>query len=316
MKATGKALLLALKFLLTTSLITWVAIQADWQSIAAMLAGADARMLAAAVVFQVVSFVLMNVRWWCLLGHLASETRLLHTSGSFYLGLFGNNFLPTGMGGDLLKILRMRSPSLSGKSLLAASVMDRVVGLAGVLMIGTAALYFFTPPMLQGTPRSLLLVILVAIPIGFLTFYSTPAANLLQYLETRFHAHRLIIEILHTLRQLQAFRHAGWRLVQALVLTLMLQSMVALCYAMLGLALGSQVEISAYFVMIPILFIATGLPVSIGGLGIREGTFVTLMVASGMAQQTAIGVSILYLALLLALTVPGGLVLLNKRQAA
>ena len=126
MKATGKALLLALKFLLTTSLITWVAIQADWQSIAAMLAGADARMLAAAVVFQVVSFVLMNVRWWCLLGHLASETRLLHTSGSFYLGLFGNNFLPTGMGGDLLKILRMRSPSLSGKSLLAASVMDRV----------------------------------------------------------------------------------------------------------------------------------------------------------------------------------------------
>jgi len=312
----GRALLLFLKFLLTASLITWIALQADWQSIAAMLTEANGGLLTAAVVALAVSFALLNIRWWRLLNHLAPEVRLRDTSGSFYLGLFANNFLPTGMGGDLLKILRMRSQQLSGKSLLASSLMDRAAGLVGVLMIGIAALYFFAPPLLQGAPRSLLLAILFAIPIGFALFFSRRVADFLDRMEGRFGQRRLIMEGLQTLRHLQAFRHAPWRLVQALSLTLVLQSLVALCYAMLGLALGSEVGIWAYFVMIPILFIATNLPISIGGLGIREGIFVTLMVASGMEQQTAIGVSVLYLAILLALTVPGGLVLLKERNAA
>ena len=311
----GKVLLLSLKFLLTGSLITWIAIQADWQSITAMLVEADAWLLGAAVAAHAVSFMLLNIRWWSLLRHLAPKIRLLDTSGSFYLGLFANNFLPTGMGGDVLRILRMRGQHLSGKSLLASSVMDRAVGLAGVLMIGITALYFFTSPVLQGVSTVLLLAVLVAIPIGFAIFFSSRVADFLSRMEIRLRDHRLSMEVLHTLRQMQAFRLAGWRLVQAFSLTLILQSLVALCYAMLGSALGSEVGISAYFVMIPILFIAINLPISIGGIGVREGTFVTLMVTAGMDQQTAIGVSVLYLALLLALTVPGGLVLLKERNA-
>ena len=98
-------------------------------------------------------------------------------------------------------------------------------------------------------------------------------------------------------------------------MTLVLQSSVALCYYLLGLALGSQLGITTYLIMIPVLFVAANLPISIGGLGVREGVFITMMVASGMQQQTAIGVSVLYLATVLTLTVPGGFVLLRERRS-
>jgi len=311
----GKAILLSLKTAITISLVAWIGAQADWQSMRVMLAAADGRLVLAAVAAHAFSFVLLNVRWWSLLRYLAPQVRLRETTGSFYLGLFGNNFLPTGMGGDVLKILRMRTRHLSGKSLLASSIMDRAIGLAGVMMIGVSALFLFEPPFLQGFRKGLLLVILIAIPVGFAVFYSDPMARLLERLQARYQGRRLVMEFMLTLGQLQAFRHAGVPITRAMALTLVLQSSVAICYYFLGLSLGSQLGFTTYLIMIPVLFVAANLPISIGGLGVREGVFITLMVASGMQQQTAIGVSVLYLATVLTLTVPGGLVLLRQHRS-
>ena len=311
----GKTILLSLKIALTVSLVAWIGSRADWQNIGAMLAAADAWLVLAALAVQALSFALLNVRWWSLLTHLAPDVRLRDTAGSFYLGLFANNFLPTGMGGDVVKILRMRSRKLSGKRLLAASIMDRTIGLAGAMIIGVTALSVSESALLQGAPQGLLLAILITIPAAFAIFYSTPIASLLKRLEARFKGHRTVTELMLTLDQLQSFRHASGPIMRALVLTLVLQFLVALCYYLLGLALGAQLGIFTYLVMIPVLFVASNLPISIGGLGVRESMFITLMLASGMQQQTAIGISVLYLAALLALTLPGGFMLLKQRKS-
>jgi uncharacterized membrane protein YbhN (UPF0104 family) len=120
---------------------------------------------------------------------------------------------------------------------------------------------------------------------------------------------------LATVQRLQRYRHAWSRLALALLLTVVLQALVAVCYALLGQAVGSALPPVTFFVVIPILFIIVSLPISVGGLGVREGALVALLGAAGGNASEAAAIGLLYLAVLLALTLPGGLVLLVRRDS-
>jgi hypothetical protein len=66
-------------------------------------------------------------------------------------------------------------------------------------------------------------------------------------------------------------------------------------------------------VAIPAVFLAASLPVSIGGLGVREGTLVGMLVTAGADLKTAINLSLAYLLVLWISSVPGALVILSSR---
>jgi uncharacterized protein (TIRG00374 family) len=309
-----KSWLVVIKVAVSLVLIGWVVSKADLAAIGQVLSAASLPMVALAALAHLVSFGMLNMRWWLLLDCIQPGLRFRETVAAFWLGLFGNNLLPSGMGGDVLRIVQMRSEQVSGRSLLASVLMDRVTGLIGVLLIGLAALLIMTGDLLPAWNQWLIIALLVAIPLGILIFFSAPLVRFLAHLEQRFSRHRPLQLAIHTLQRLQAYRNAVPRLFLALAMTVVLQSLVALSYVFLGFALQSQVSVGAYFLAIPILFIAVSLPISVGGLGVREGVFVALMSGLGMAEQKAIGVSVLYLAVILVLTLPGGLVMARQRR--
>ena len=81
-----------------------------------------------------------------------------------------------------------------------------------------------------------------------------------------------------------------------LLATIAFQSAGIFATYLLGVAIGCPVSLGYYFVLLPIVWLVAMIPISINGLGLREGAFVVLFVSIGMSKEAAIAISVLFLA--------------------
>lgn len=73
-----------------------------------------------------------------------------------------------------------------------------------------------------------------------------------------------------------------------------------------------NIDLLALFAIVPIVFVISSLPISVGGHGVREGALVALLAASGVRFEAAATLSLLYLLVYLVSTTPGGFIELHR----
>lgn len=308
-----KIAFLIFKLTITASLCVWLYTRVDFQALREGLLRLGAWPMVAGVVLHILVVIVTASRWWMLLMHAHVGIPFFKAFPSYYLGVFSNNFLPTGFGGDTVRILHMRALGVSMKSLVSASVVDRAVGFATIFIVGMLGVLATRElPIPDHTKMTLL---------GFFTggilvaawLLSKRGGQLIGALEKKYRHTRLRGWLLEVLRICYSYRNDWKRILVAMGLSASGYALVILTYYMLGNGLGLNVSIVTYTVTIPAVFIAASLPISIGGLGIREGTLVGMLVASGADLHLAITLSLLYLIVFWCSTLPGALVPLFSR---
>lgn len=314
-KRYRRYLLLAAKAAVTGVLLAWLFSRTDTDQLGESLARAHPGYLVLALCTHFAGFLIGGMRWWLILRRLAPTTLLRSVLPSYFLGLFFNNFLPSSMGGDAVRVLHLRLSGLSTQALIGSSLMDRAIGLFAVLCMTTAAAFFLPPDYLP----PMLVPILLAVTLGaagILWLLSLRAtASILEHL-TRAHAQTRIRRWLLEIAALcHISAHTRRAIFAPLLLGFVTQSLVILSYYLLAVGLGINVSLALFFVIVPLTFIAASLPLSLGGLGIREGVFVSLLTANGVDAHSAVAISILYLIVLLGTSLPGSLTLLLPARA-
>jgi hypothetical protein len=88
-----------------------------------------------------------------------------------------------------------------------------------------------------------------------------------------------------------------------------MQGLAIWIYYYLGASIGIELSPMTYYTIIPIVFLVTSIPLSIGGLGIREGALVALLMSVNIDTQLAITLSLLFLFVLWLSSVPGAAVM-------
>ena len=78
--------------------------------------------------------------------------------------------------------------------------------------------------------------------------------------------------------------------------------------------MGLQVPITVYFAAVPLAFVAASVPISLGGLGVREGVLAGLMMAAGVDKHGAVALAVLFLAVLWVSVLPGLLLFVRSRR--
>jgi len=308
-----KIAFLIFKLAITATLCAWLYTRMDFQTLQEGLARLGVWPMILGVVLHVMVVFLSASRWWLLLMHAHVAMPFFKAVPSYYLGVFSNNFLPTGFGGDTVRILHMRAHGISMKSLVSASVVDRAVGFATIFIVGIFGVFATEElPIPEHTKMTLL---------GFFSggilvvawLLSKRGGHLIGTLEKKYRHKRVRGWLLEVLRTCYSYRNDKNRILVAMAISVGGYALVILTYYLLGRGLGLNVSIETYTVTIPAVFIAASLPISIGGLGIREGTLVGMLVASGADLHLAITLSLLYLIVFWCSTLPGALVPLFSR---
>jgi glycosyltransferase 2 family protein len=270
--------------------------------------------LLAALMLQSSAFILGSVRWWLLIRATDPEIAFRPLVPSYFLGLFANNFLPTGVGGDAVRTAHLHLLGYRLHALVSSAFMDRLIGLIVVLVLGGTAFQFAGIFSLDTDGRWGVMIALLAMVFPVALLFTPAIGRWLDELSQRHHSGRIGRFLVETALLVHQYRCHGLLLANALAMTVVLQSLVIGAYIMLALGTGLDLPVITFFALIPIVVLASNLPISLGGLGVREGVLVALLVVVGVDEQQAISLSLLYLIINWIATLPGGYVAFNLRR--
>ena len=262
------------------------------QRIAQILSHERLDLFAAAVVVYVAGQIMSSYRWLLL-------ARLNGIGGPwreylryYFVGLATNLFVPGLIGGDAaraayLGLRRKRMPEA-----IASVVADRGLGLVALFWMAAIAALAVASVKL---PHNLVLAVTaigILLLIGFLAapLLITPARRLGGRLG------RIVGPLIPYLERPAA-------LLPAIILSLILQTSLAVCQYLLAIGMGLNVPLSAVLLIVPMANVAASLPLTFNGLGVREGAYVLLFGMAGVAHQDAVALGLLWFAC----TMVGGL---------
>lgn len=310
-----KLVFLLLKLVITASLCFWLYTRIDFQTLKESLVRLGVLPIIIGVLLHVVVVFLSASRWWLLLTHTHTATPFSKAFPSYYLGVFFNNFLPTGFGGDTVRILHLRVRGVNTKSLVSASVVDRAAGFATIFIVGIIGVLISEELRIPTHTKTALTVLFLAGLVMAAITLSNRSHRFLESLARKYRHARIRGWILDVILTCYSYRTAKYRILLAMVISTIAQGLIILTYYLIGRGLGLEISFTTYLVAIPAVFLAASLPVSIGGLGVREGTLVGLLVAAGANLPLAINLSLVYLMVLWISTLPGALVPLLSRTS-
>lgn len=273
----------------------------------AALAGVQMGWLVLALALVGLAVVISAHRWGLLLAAAGLRLPLGRLVRLYLTGLFAGNFLPSSVGGDVVRLWALGRASGRTPAVAASVVVERITGgwvlsVAALvaLPVGGAALRHLWPAV------SVLALVMAAISLLVLTPGWIQAAA--AWAQGR-GWDRLAGGLRQGVTALAAYRHRPGTLAAVLGWAVLFQIVVAAVNFALLAALGHRIDGVTCLAATALILAATVVPVSIGGLGIREAAYVTLFGRAGVPPQDAFAASLLFLAAVTMVSLPGGLTL-------
>ncbi len=297
----------ALKAALTVAILAvvlWKVPLRDLGARMARLRASDIALLTALTVAQV-SFAV--VRWHRLLARLGERPRFLSLYGDALVGLTYNMFLPTTVGGDVVRALRARRRVSKPHRAWSSSLFERIAGLLAMAASGAiaASIGLGADVRVPSQVRVLAIVIAVAL-LGVFFFAAAPFRVLLRLLERRLPGAaddvRGIVDDLEG-----PLSRKGARM-EALAWSILVQ-VLGLLFVIAGArGLDAPGHELALLIGVPVVHVLSMVPITLGGLGLREGLFVGILGMLAVPRDVALGLAAQWLASSLAFAIAGAIV--------
>lgn len=259
--------------------------------------------LVVALVVTLTGIILSALRWQRVLAALELPTRVRTAINLYLAGLFVGNFLPSTVGGDVVRISRLARINGERTGPFASVVLERLTGWLVLPIITLAAL--LANPGLLHLGHATRLAIAVSLATLFLLAAMTALAGhprLGGRLAQREGWARFVGAV-HL--GLDRFRRRPAAAIEVLAVAFAYQLAVALAAYLAAGALDLDVGWTAILAFMPVVAIVQVLPLTIGGLGLREGAFILFLGPLGVSTSQAIALGLLVYFLNLAVSLLG-----------
>jgi glycosyltransferase 2 family protein len=203
------------------------------------------------------SLFLMSIRFNLMLREFSSLWIDTLSVFKFYMiGTFFNIFMPGAIGGDLIRIQQInKMHDISLKKLSIITISERLAGIFGLFFLLSLSL------LLKNYPKA----INFEYDIPIIIPYSMPAILL------------LFIPLVKKILQIKGIFFNYIFVLKTLIVLLLAQIGDVLIAYIFSNFLGLNVSFLEYLFIMPIVYIATVIPISFGGLGVREGVFAGIL---------------------------------------
>ncbi len=294
-----------LKTALSLGLLVFLLTRVDLRATAEAFTGARWGYLVAALALYLAGVPLRAYRWQGLLLALHVAIPLRRLVSLYFVGTFFNNILPTGVGGDVVRAYELSKDGAGAAAAASTVLVDRAAGLLVLLAIALISTVFS----FRMIDLNLALVI-AGISLGSFAGVAVLLWDDLWRKVARVlpGARRLLarrgLEAFY--RSLQVYR--GRAVVQALVLSFVFNVVLIAVNYLIALSMGVNISLWYFLLFIPLISFSLILPVSVSGLGVREGTYVLLFGQAGVAAPLALAMSLAFYALNVATGLIGGVI--------
>jgi glycosyltransferase 2 family protein len=278
---------------LALSVVLWLSV--DWPAAVAVLAGADALSLLAAFAASVATILLSARKWQVLLRGARIRLAYATTAQLYWIGSFFSNFLPTGVGGDAVRLLLTPAPGDRG-GVAATILVERISGLFLLLALSAAALAILPLKLGFAVPTLTCAAGLFVLALAVLAILYLPA----WFLAGLFSLEQVLpgwagrpLRLAQRLVRGVIGRGMDRRAVTGAILYSVpfYAAMMLAQYWMLR-SVGAEVAPLAVILGAPLVSLVALTPITINGLFLAEGAFVLIYASAGVQPEVALAAAI------------------------
>ncbi len=252
-------------------------------------------------------------RWQVLLDLKKLKLGFGRTLIIYFIAFFFNNFLPTTVGGDVIRVIY--SSKTRKADALAVVLVDRILGFVGLFIFALAAVVYLM--IIKGQSEFLPFVIigLLAIIIITLILFSQKAYRMISPLIDKIKLWKLGFHLNRLHNSATEFGGAWGPITLCIIQSILIQALLALPPYFVMQAIGNfSVGLLPFFIYIPIINVVSMIPISFNALGVRENAYVVLFSRVGLSGEVALTISLVSFFLIFLYSLLGGLFFLFYKR--
>jgi uncharacterized protein (TIRG00374 family) len=304
-----RSALLVLKLGVSIALLGYLLSTTDLGALTRRFRSGDTLLLALAVLLYTAILGLSTWRWRLLLRAQGFPAPLGRLSASYLVATFFNNFLPSNIGGDVIRVRDGSRLTGSTTASLAVVAIDRILGFGALYVLALLA-YMLAGPSLRDLVGARTVLVALALVFGGLAyiFFRPGIARRLMAL-TRLSGVPWAQERFETVQAaVHVYRERMGAVWMAFGGSVGLQAIVVCYYYTVAHSLRIPLPLSACFLIVPLCTLVQAVPISFNGWGIRETVFSVYFGQLGLPRESALAFSLMGAGLIVLLSLSGAIV--------
>jgi glycosyltransferase 2 family protein len=305
-----KTLLFVAKAVVSITLLTIIIINVDWDEAVQNFAKANFIFIGIAALLKIIERAEITYKWILLLwvrGIKISFTRLFLI---YLIGGFWGLFVPSSVGVDVIRGYYLVKTN-SEKAVSVSSIfVDRLIGMFSLLLLGIVSIIIAGDFLLGVNSGYYVSALFLIVIVLFYFFQKEATANYLKKFFGRLKLKKYTDKVSKLHFAILEYKKYPGTIALSFLITLLMQLTRVVVYIAIALAFNINIPLIYFFIFIPIVTLAIMIPVSVGGLGVREGAFVAFFTLVGMSLNDAVSISFTVTFINTILTLLGGIVYL------
>ena len=308
MQIFKKILSIILRVSISIILLIFLFKQVDKKSLLEIIKNANKGFLLLAFFAFSLPYLLCILRWEMLLKaikiHLSLKRVIISSAGGFFFSLF----LPSTIGGDVVRSIDLATHTKRPREVVATVLLDRLSGYVGLVILALLALFLgwsFVQDRSVLLSVGIITAVLICVLLVLFNRFIYAKINSLLHSPSAGKI-REAIKDLH--QELYFFRHHKRVLFNNVIFSLIIQTIAPISFYIIALAIGIKINILYFFVYLPIIGAITMLPISIGGLGLRDATIIFFFTKAGLSKDLSFAMSLVGFLFILIYSGIGGLI--------
>lgn len=302
-----KAIQFFLRLFISIGIISFLFSKIDRQNFFNIVKALDIKILIGAFLVFLLSNFLGLYRWKNILDAMEIDFYFKDILSSFSAGLFFNLLLPSAIGGDILRSLDFIARTHKPKEVLSSIFLDRLSGYIGLDIVLISSLIIGyrlikDKDILWITSIFSIFLILILLFL-FNNFLYSKLNYLLSLFKNRFF---YILKEIH--QCIYYFKNKKFIVLFNLSISLIIQLLLCFVFFIISLSLGISIKIEYFFIFIPIIGVITILPISLGGLGLREASTIFFFSKIGIPKDICLAMALINSIFFMILACLGGII--------
>lgn len=242
--------------------------------------------------------LMSSYKWYLIVRSAGVKTSYLSALRAYFIGMFVNCFGLGIVGGDIARGVLIAKGDAHKVEAISSVAVDRIHGLAVLTLVGMIATFALGTQAIDAS----LVPALIGLSLCLLLAWFLVPPLLPKFLPREHRLRRKLTEIL------RVFPRDPFTLIQITIISACFHCLQIALHRVIGHALGLDISWSVLFVVIPFVSIASSLPISWNGLGVRENAYRKLLTPTYLSVEQAVAFGVMWLFAVTVSSALGGIV--------
>jgi glycosyltransferase 2 family protein len=294
-----------IKIIISTFLIILILRNVQLSEVWAIVINSKLDLLGIVFIIKILSFVISAYKWLLLtrIQGITKNFNELHTL--YYIGFFFNNFLPTTIGGDVIRINKASEGNETRIGVAASVVAERLLGLLALLLIACVGfiINLWRGKIIGFNETIVVLITLFTVIILTGLVYIYFKNNRKQYYGIVLWMRNIFLSLID---RLWIFKGEYGVIILVLNYSIAFQFLIVVNVYLIAISIGVYPDIIDLILVVPLVMLISMIPISINGFGLKEGAFIIFFQSINISIESALVIALITRSFDIILSLVGG----------